>query len=250
MKLFLTDLRSALSFITVLPVGNAYSPTGMIRCFPLAGMIVGTGLLIFDLVISFFWNTPTVAILDTIFLVAITGAFHLDGLGDTADGLFSHRSKTRVLEIMKDSRTGMMGLIAVFCILAVKAAGIYSAKIHHSTVDMGIMFLIIPAYARGAMIFGMKFLNYGRSSEGTGFELFQGKIKLNEFAFFLIPVVVSLALGGYCLILNLFFLTTLTLVLWFYKKMLNCITGDMLGALNEIMEAVLFLAMGIQLCIT
>lgn len=250
MKQFLIDLKSALSFITVLPVGNAYSPTGMIRCFPVVGMIVGTGLLIFDLVASFLWNIPTVAILDTIFLVVITGAFHLDGLGDTADGLFSHRSKARMLEIMKDSRTGMMGLTAVFCILTVKAAGIYSAKMHHSTFEMGILFLIIPAYARGAMIFGMKFLNYGRASEGTGFDLFQGKIKIHDITFFLIPVVMSLTLGGYCLILNLFFLTTLTLVLWFYKKMLNCITGDMLGALNEIMEAVLFLAMGIQLYIT
>lgn len=249
MKIFLTDLRSALSFITIIPAGNAYSPTGMIRCFPVTGMIVGMGLLLFDLVISFFWNIPTVAILDTIFLVVMTGAFHLDGLGDTADGLFSHRSKTRALEIMKDSRTGMMGLTAVFCTLAVKTAGIYSAKINHSAVEMGILFLIIPAYARTAMIFGMKFLNYGRASEGTGFDLFQGKIKIREFIFFLIPVVMSLALGGYCLILNLFFLTTLTLVLWFYKRKLNCITGDMLGALNEIMEAVLFLAMGIQLYI-
>jgi adenosylcobinamide-GDP ribazoletransferase len=51
-------------------------------------------------------------------------------------------------------------------------------------------------------------------------------------------------LGWQTLILNLVFIVTLCVVLMFYKKQINCITGDMLGALNEIMEAVLFLAMG------
>lgn len=246
MKNILTDFRSAVLFITILPAGKnvAYSPMGMIRFFPVVGLILGAGLMLFDVIVSSLWSPGVAAVLDTVFLVIVTGAFHLDGLGDTADGLFSHRSKQRALEIMKDSRTGMMGLVAVVCILAVKAAGIYSIKTGETLFPTLILFLIIPAYSRAAMIFGIKFLNYGRDKVGTGLDLFKKDIGIKDFGFFLIPIFISLFFGYQALIFNFVFLVTLCMVLGFYKIKLNCITGDMLGALNEIMEAMLFLAMG------
>ncbi|MBC2704675.1 adenosylcobinamide-GDP ribazoletransferase [Desulfobacula sp.] len=241
-----TEFRSAILFITILPAGKnvAYSPIGMIKYFPVVGLILGGLLLVFDVTISYFWPPLVVAVLDVIFLVVVTGAFHLDGLGDTADGLFSHRSREKVLEIMKDSRTGMMGLVAVFCILAVKIAGIYSVKTSGTHFQTLALLLIVPAYSRSAMIFGIRFLDYGREKTGTGLDFFEKAIGLKDFSFVLIPVIISLFLGYKGLVLNLVFLGTLMLVLGFYKKKLNCITGDMLGALNEIMEAVLFLATG------
>jgi adenosylcobinamide-GDP ribazoletransferase len=246
MKNIFTDFKSAVLFITILPAGKniTYSPMGMIKFFPAVGLILGAGLICFDLIVSSFWQPCVAAVLDVVFLVIITGAFHLDGLGDTADGLFSHRSKKRVLEIMKDSRTGMMGLVAVICILAVKAAGIYSVKTGETLVQVSILFLIIPSYSRAAMIFGIKFLNYGRDKVGTGLDLFKTEIGIKDFCFFLIPIIISLFLGYKAVVLNFVFLGTLCAVLGFYKKKLNCITGDMLGAMNEIMEAVLFLAAG------
>ncbi len=249
MKRYFTDFRSAVLFITILPAGKnvAYSPMGMIKFFPVVGLIVGACLLLFDAAVSWLWPPGVAAVLDTIFLVAVTGAFHLDGLGDTADGIFSHRSRSRVLEIMKDSRTGMMGLVAVFCILAVKVAGIYSIKTGDTLFHTLILFLIVPSYSRAAMIFGIKFLNYGREKTGTGLDLFKKDIGLKAFVFFLIPLAVSFSLGFKTVVLNTVFLVTLCVVLGFYKKKLNCITGDMLGALNEIMEAVLFLAAGAML---
>jgi adenosylcobinamide-GDP ribazoletransferase len=54
----------------------------------------------------------------------------------------------------------------------------------------------------------------------------------------------SLFLGEKGLVLNLVFLIGTTLILFFYKKKMNCITGDMLGAMNEVLEAVLFLGAG------
>lgn len=246
MKKIFTDFRSAILFITILPAGKniAYSPMGMIKYFPLVGLILGGLLLVFDMIISHLWSPAVVAVLDVFFLVVATGAFHLDGLGDTADGMFSHRPKQRVLEIMKDSRTGMMGLVAVFCVLAVKTAGIYSVKTTETSFQLMALLLIVPSYSRSAMIFGIRFLTYGRKDTGTGLDLFEKKIRLKEFSFILIPFIISLFLGGKGLVLNLVFFGVLLLVLGFYKKQLNCITGDMLGAINEIMEAVLFLATG------
>ena len=246
MKQIFMDFRSAILFITILPAGKnvAYSPMGMIKYFPVVGLILGGLLLAFDVSISHLWPPAVVAVLDVVFLVVVTGAFHIDGLGDTADGIFSHRSKQRALEIMKDSRTGMMGLVAVFCILAVKTAGIYCVKTTGTPLQTMALLLIIPSYSRSAMIFGIKVLNYGRKDKGTGLDLFERPVGLKDFFFVLIPIVISLFLGYKGLVLNLVFLGTLLLVLGFYKKKLNCITGDMLGAINEIMEAVLFLATG------
>ena len=246
MKPFFTELRSAVLFITILPAGKnvAYSPMGMIKFFPIVGLILGALLAGFDLAISRFWTPPVVALLDVFFMVVLTGAFHLDGLGDTADGVFSHRPKERVLEIMKDSRSGMMGLVAVFCILALKTAGLYSVKTSALPLQSLVLLFIVPSYARSAMLFGIRFLEYGRKKTGTGLDLFETPLGLKDFSFVLIPVVLSLFLGYKGLVLNLAFMGTLFLVLGFYKKKLNCITGDMLGALNEIMEAVLFLATG------
>lgn len=245
-KKFFTDLRSAILFTTILPAGKnvAYSPVGMIRFFPVVGLILGFLLVLFDTIVSNFWPAFVVAILDVIFLIVLTGAFHLDGLGDTADGVFSHRSRKRALEIMKDSSTGIMGLVTVFSILAVKAAGIYSVKTTGDSVQTFFLFLIIPSYSRAAMIFGIKALNYGRSREGTGFDLFEKSIGAKDFFFVLIPIIISVFLGYKGLVLNLVFFGILWIILGFYKKKFGCITGDMLGALNEIMEAVLFLAAG------
>jgi adenosylcobinamide-GDP ribazoletransferase len=246
MNKLLTQFRSAVLFITILPAGRnvVYTPVGMIKFFPLVGLVLGGLLVVMDQAASQLWSPCVAALLDVFFLVVVTGAFHLDGLGDTADGVFSHQSKQRALEIMKDSRTGMMGLVAVFCVLALKIAGIYSIKTTGSGGHAMVLLLIVPAYSRAAMIFGIRFLSYGRKQKGTGLDLFERPVGPKDFSFFLIPVVISCFLGYNGLVLNGMFILTLAGVLMFYKKKLGCITGDMLGALTEIMETVLFLSAG------
>jgi adenosylcobinamide-GDP ribazoletransferase len=242
----LDQFRSAIMFITILPAGRnvVYSPTGMIKFFPVVGLILGCLMVGVDWVTSFFWPPVVVAVLDVLFLVVVTGAFHLDGLGDTADGLFSHQTRDRALEIMKDSRSGMMGLVTVYCVLTLKMVGLYAMKSHLPETQIYLLLLIIPAYSRAAMIFGIRFFSYGRISQGTGKDLFERPLKTGDFLFFLIPIVISLFLGYKGLVLNGAFMMTLAWVFLFYKRQMGCITGDMLGALNETMEAVLFLACG------
>ncbi len=89
---------AAIKFITILPLGKTiiYDPKGMVPFFPVVGIILGALVSIFDHGVSRLWPGSVVAILDVIFLVVLTGAFHLDGLGDTADGLLGHRSREKV----------------------------------------------------------------------------------------------------------------------------------------------------------
>lgn len=246
MKQFINDLRSSILFITILPAGKnvPWSPDGMARFFPVVGMLLGFFLLVFDALVSFFWPPFAVAVLDMVLLVVMTGAFHLDGLGDAADGLFSHRPKERVLEIMKDSHTGMMGLVAIFCILSIKTAGIYAVKTSCTQLETMALLFFIPAYSRATMIFGIRFFDYGRKGTGTGLDLFQRPLKTSDFIFVLILAALSLILGPKCLVINLTFVISMVAVLGFYKAKLNCITGDMLGAMTEVTEAVLFMVAG------
>lgn len=243
---FLSGLRSAVLFISILPAGKdvPWSPMAMIRYFPVVGLILGGLLVLTDLLVSRFWSPPVASLLDVVFLLAVTGAFHLDGLGDAADGMFSHRSRERALEIMKDSRIGMMGLVAVGAVLALKLAGIFALKTVLPPGQGMILLFIIPAYSRASMIFGIWFLPYARKGTGTGLDLFERPIGLKDFFYCLIPLFFSLTLGMKGLVLNLVFVIGLVLILGFYKRKMNCITGDMLGAMTEVMEAVLFLGAG------
>ena len=153
---------ASLQFITAIPLGQPrpFDPKGIIVHFPLAGLAIGLILALFDLLASAIWPPFVAGVLDVVLLAAVTGAFHLDGLADTADGLYGHREREKALAIMKDSRVGAMGLVAVACVLIVKAAAVGSI-IHGRFLAL----MIVPAYARSAMMAGIRFLPYARGKD-------------------------------------------------------------------------------------
>ena len=238
-KNFIENLLAAIQFITILPAGKTprYKPREMIACFPLTGLLIGVILALFDALVSLAWPPQTAAVLDIILLAVLTGALHLDGLGDTADGLLGHRSREKALEIMKDSRMGAMGLVAVIGCLAVKWAGLSGIDGHRF-----LFLMVIPAWARAGMLFGIKYLPYGRPDGGTGHDLFSKPLQWIDFRWMLPLVVLTLIAGkgGIGLILT-FMVLVPVLVAWFGKRM-GCITGDMMGCMTEVIEAALFLA--------
>ncbi len=233
---------AATQFITILPLGKAetFDPPKMIPHFPVVGLFLGILLACFDHLASRLWSIPVVSLLDVIFLAILTGAFHLDGLGDTADGLLGKRPKEKALAIMKDSRLGTMALVAILCGLSMKWAGISGLD-----ANRGLLLTIVPAYARGSMLFGIRFFDYGRCGCGTGLDFFKEKLRLSAFWGLIIPVVLSCLLGWKAIWLNLIFAAVTATIIWYYKKRLGCITGDMLGAMAEIVESVLFLMVSI-----
>jgi len=233
-------LRAAISFMTILPTGRPvpFTPTAMIPMFPVVGLIIGGLLALFDQLALRIFPHPVGAVLDVLFLISITGALHVDGLGDTADGIFSHRSRERTMEIMKDSRLGTMGLVAIVCILAIKASSLAVIGPHRF-----IALMVIPAYARAGLLFGIRYLPYGRPEGGTGADFFKTPLPFSSFIWLLPPVCLSLLIGARCFLVNALFAGTVAGMILFYKRTLNCMTGDMLGAMVEVTEAVLFLAM-------
>lgn len=232
---------AAIQFITILPLGKpgTYDPMGMIAFFPVVGLILGGMVSALDAGAGRLFPQAA-AVLDVIFLAAVTGALHLDGLSDTADGLLAHHSREKSLAIMKDSRIGAMGAVVLFCVLALKTVGIMGLDAHR-----GLLLILVPAYARGAMIFGVRFLTYGRPS-GTGVDLFSQPLPAMAFAGLALPVGISVLLGWPALLLNAGFLLIVGVILLYYKSRIDCITGDMLGAMTEVCEALLFLIASIK----
>ena len=213
-----------------------FEPRAMVPFFPVVGLILGLVVTVFDFVALYFWPVYVVAILDVVLLVLLTGALHIDGLGDTADGLYGRRPREQALKVMKDSRIGAMGLVAVVCVLAVKWAGLASLGPHRS-----LLIVIVPAFARSAMIFGIYFLKYGRPDGGTGSPFFENPLDKKAFIFVAIPAILCVFAGLRGIGLMLFFVLITGTMVIFYQKRMGCITGDMLGAMVEITEAGLFI---------
>ena len=229
---------SAVQFLTVIPCGRglAFNAREALPFFPLSGLLIGAVLVGIHTISAIWWPDPVVAILDVVGLAALTGALHLDGLADTADGLYGHRTPEQALAIMKDSRIGAMGTVSVVCCMAVKWSGLT-----HISGYAPIWLLLVPAYARAAVLFGTKYLPYGRPEGGTGHAFFQAPVGIKDFWGFGLLVGISLFSGRTLVSLNLAFAVTIFLILGWYRKKIRCITGDMLGAMIEVTEAALFL---------
>ena len=125
MRLFLT----ALQYFTRLPMpawtGHGQAQlAGVARYFPAVGWIVGgvaAGVLWLT---SLLLPAPLPVILSTAAAMWMTGAFHEDGLADTIDGLGGSANRERALEIMKDSRVGTFGVLALVMTVLIKLAAL------------------------------------------------------------------------------------------------------------------------------
>lgn len=229
---------SAIQFITVIPIPRCrvFEPSKMAIYFPLVGLLLGASLALFDFLALKFFSYQAAAALDIVVLIILTRGFHLDGLADTADGLLSHRPRRETLAIMKDSRIGVMGVLAIVSVLAIKWAGIQSLDSWRF-----LILILVPAYSRSAMLIGIKFMAYAREEGGLGKEfLSQKKSFLSLWGVYLL-ITLSLILGWQAISLNLCFIIGTIIILYYYQRRLGGITGDTLGALCEGLEAFLFL---------
>lgn len=97
--------------------------------FPIVGMIIGVIMTLIYLLLSTLIKNPAgsiiIAVLVVFAEVVITGGLHIDGFGDTFDGIFSYRSKAEILEIMKDPRLGTNGILSVIFLVIFKIVVTY-----------------------------------------------------------------------------------------------------------------------------
>jgi adenosylcobinamide-GDP ribazoletransferase len=206
--------------------------------FPLVGMLLGSILVLADALLGKIWSRLLVSAVLVVLWVILTGGLHLDGLADTVDGLRGGRGREERLAIMKDSRLGTFGGVAVFCLLALKLA--FVSELSPTWRGRGL--LLTPTLGRWAMVYGIWAFPSARPG-GTG-DLFKEHSGLRELV--LATVLALMAT------LSLFHLWGLAILggLWLavallsrtLTKALGGLTGDTYGAICEVSE-VLVLAM-------
>ncbi|MBC1909324.1 adenosylcobinamide-GDP ribazoletransferase [Listeria innocua] len=132
---------------------------------PFVGVVIGAwNWLVFSLV-ALIMPLPVAIIAGLFAEIIITGGFHVDALADTADGLFSSRKKERMLEIMKDSRVGANGVIAICFYFLFYGALFLSVP---NLQQIGWLFFVLPIVAKGVTMLLFAKMSYAGSKEGLG----------------------------------------------------------------------------------
>lgn len=240
---------SALSFLTPLRVpqrwcGGERELGGAPVYFPVVGALIGgvVAAVVFglDRVLP---NLPA-SVIVVLLLAAASAGLHMDGLADTADGLFSARPRERVLEIMRDSHIGTMGVLAVVGVLLLKI-GLLTA------VDDSLRWrvvLLVPIAGRCAALLVMSLFPYARSEGGLATIFRCGRQRALLLSVWAIVFVFAagwlcasyrgLAIAGASMAAALLFG-------WYVRCRVGGYTGDTLGATSELVEVVPFLVVAI-----
>jgi adenosylcobinamide-GDP ribazoletransferase len=232
------DFLTALSFLTILPAGRGKLPgqrelARSMAFFPLVGLVIGGFLALAYYLLSSFLP-KTLAIWLTIgFLAFLTRGLHLDGFADTMDGLACGGSREKILEVMRDSRIGAFGVISLVFLIGAQ----YFALDHLSGHSLSGPLILMVVLGKASMVLVCYRSPYARSGNGLA-KPFTENLGRREIAISSILTIgiswVSTGLRGWVVFLGvcLFSLVYRRLVI----RRLGGITGDVLGAANELSE--------------
>ncbi len=241
------DFLTALQFLTRIPVPSqpyeANSLARSVKFFPLVGLIVGCGAAILHLLLTPHLPRPVVAFFVLAFLILITGGLHEDGLADSADGFGGGTTREKILLIMRDSRIGtyggvalvlsLIGRLLLIAALPLQQAPYYliaTAILSRWTV-LPLSYFLPPARLETAQEPGGQGARIARITS-TGALIFGTAL---SFAL----TVILLKTQSIAAILTTIALTGLTGL--YYQRRIGGITGDCFGATIQLSELGIFL---------
>jgi len=244
MAKIIQPLIFAFQFLTRVPIpysgpADEHIARRALMLFPLVGFLIGCLLYAAVKILAIFPAfSPLITALILITLeTALTGAFHLDGLADTFDAFLSAgKSVEEKLAIMKDSRIGVMGCVALILALFLKTALL--ARLLELQIDWAIV--IYPTAGRWAQVVGYVFSPYVRAG-GTG-ELFSKHANSTTLFSASLLLTPFLFIHGFPVAMLL-----LVMFLWLYRRyvhrQIGGITGDVLGSITVLAELVVVIGM-------
>jgi len=227
----------ALGFLTRLPVPVVYEIEGpdlgkSMATFPLVGLFLGVIMILIDAVISPYLPEGLTNIVILTSLALITGGLHIDGFMDTIDGLAGGKNRDEILKIMRDSRAGALGVVGVVLLLLLKWEALNSIPVG----GKGAALVVMPVIGRWGQTLLAHISPYARS-EGLG-RPFVGGLTPGGLVFALVSVIIitffSIGISGTGLVV----IASLIAFVWswWFKKKTGGVTGDVIGALSEVLE--------------
>jgi adenosylcobinamide-GDP ribazoletransferase len=206
------------------------------------GFLLGAILALANLLLEPFANPGLSSVALVTLLALLTGSLHLDGLGDTFDGLGAGGDRERILQVMDDSHTGAFGLIAIVLLLFFKIHAIGSIETERWRV-----LLAAPLLGRWAMVL----LGYrSRAAKpGLGSNLIKDlEAKHVLVATFITLILTTAILHGIGIAMMIWIAIFALASKQYFHRRLGGVTGDTFGAVGELSEAsvLVFLALGAQ----
>ncbi len=240
---------TALQFLTIFTVKKDHEVdendlARSMAYFPFVGFLIGVILVYTDKLMR--WVLPDT--ISNVFLLllatVVTRALHVDGLADSIDGITGGKDAASRLAIMKDSRIGTAGVLAVLFVLLVRYACLNTLFYDYKTAAL----LTAPAFSRWSQMLMMFNATYGRE-RGLG-GAFVGHVRYGGLA---AASIVTVAISGF--VIFQYDVRTAVLAVsvpvavglftmlwrWFVVRKTGGVTGDTIGAASEMNEALTLL---------
>jgi adenosylcobinamide-GDP ribazoletransferase len=238
-----SEFMNALRFMTIVRVPSsdaAIAPDWLSRCakyFPVVGIGIGLVSAVVLLLADRIWGPVVASLFAVATSIAITGALHEDGLADTADGLGGGTSVEKRLAIMKDSRIGTYGTLALVFSLSLRVTALADMPVWTAAAAL----ILAHAAARITPAFVMNALPYAGDTAAMKVSYGDAPVSAHDQRFALLVVL--------CALLPLAFVSILSVVsglllgaalaaavtLW-ARKRIDGYTGDVLGAIEQMFE--------------
>ncbi|MEM5472391.1 adenosylcobinamide-GDP ribazoletransferase [Hoeflea sp. AS60] len=255
---YLDDIARATGFLSRLPMparhfeghdGSLARASGM---FPAAGLIIGLCPALVVLILSTFdANAALTAVLSLAVLVGVTGALHEDGLADAADAFGARGGREHMLEIMKDSRIGTYGVLALLISFALRGLALTIILSVIGGWSTCLVLLAVAAASRGAMVWHWNTLPPARHN-GVAASVGAPEESARTLALasgaILFVALITLTSGLLTAILSLALMAAAA-IQWtaVVRAKLNGHTGDTIGATQQITETVCLTALALLL---
>lgn len=258
MKRELDILITAFIFFTRIPLKTIgeYKEENLNRCtryFPIVGWFVGAVSFLVFYLCSFLFS-PTISVSFSILVgILITGAFHEDGLGDVFDGFGGGWTKTKILDIMKDSRLGTYGTLALVFMMLLKFYALSELVLYFSG-QWVFLFLVFVNYhttSRVAGIIVSFLIPYSREDESSKSKPLVKSFTWKEVVMVLlfggIPFVFLIDYSSLFLLIIPVLMSVVVYARYYFMKWIDGYTGDCLGAVEQFSELFFLLSL-LALC--